>query len=607
MQIKSLKKKGFTLVELVIVVAVIAVLSAILIPTIGCFVEEAKETNDMATVRLLNASLVEYGAEYAAPKNMTEALEAMERKGYQIEKLTPRSSGEILWDSLNNRFLLRNKEGKDVYRDNTGKATTDADLWKVVETEDKNGNLISDLQSVLDKDNYNHYLKGEKVNVALEVKTGIDVGNNKLIPQITYRDNAASKTIIRTNSAVTNLTIDAPQAVVYHYELAGTVTIEAVASSSYHEFGSTSIIALKKGRVVVESGAFVSVLDPTVAATENAIACVNNGIIYTVKHEEGKTSITPTGNGQTNVSANSVINIGNAETLINLASASNSGASLEGMTLKLTADIDLSGKIWVPFGLSEANAFNGCTLFDGQNHTIKGLKTDGTISITTYQSAGGTTIAPSGLIGYLKGDIEFKDLTVDVNISNTKNGGIGAYIGAITNNANVKFENCNAKGSITGTDKLGGFIGSTYIKENQNSKYADNITMIKCTNYVSVTSVGTVTSSRIGGFIGTLYFEGNGIFTDCKNGGTIKNDAKLSGDAIKDCVAGGFAGKMNLDIHLTVTGFENNGTISCTAYSSNVRDGIAGGNHLENGTVNATFNGKHMKADKDSKIIEYID
>ena len=605
MQIKSLKKKGFTLVELVIVVAVIAVLSAILIPTIGCFVEEAKETNDMATVRLLNAALVEYGAEYTAPKNMTEALEAMDRKGYQIEKLTPRSSGEILWDSLNNRFLLRNKEGKDVYRDNTGKATTDADLWKVVETEDKNGNLISDLQSVLDKDNYNHYLKGEKVNVALEVKTGIDVGNNKLIPQITYSDNAASKTIIRTNSAVTNLTINAPQAVVYHYELAGTVTIEAVASSSYHEFGSTSIIALKKGRVVVESGAFVSVLDPTVAATENDIACVNNGIIYTVKHEEGKTSITPTGNGQTNVSANSVINIGNAETLINLASASNSGASLEGMTLKLTADIDLSGKIWVPFGLSEANAFNGCTLFDGQNHTIKGLKTDGTTSITTDQSAGGTTIAPSGLIGYLKGDIEFKNLTVDVNISNTENGGIGAYIGAITNNANVKFENCNAKGSITGTDKLGGFIGSTYKSEGTNR--VNNITMLNCTNYVNVTSVGNVKSSRIGGFIGTFNC-GKGIFTDCKNEGFIKNGATISGDS-RDCVAGGFAGKMNVDIDLTVTDFVNNGNMSCTAYSSNVHKWIAGGNNLPaNGTVNATFNGKHMKADtSNSCLIEYID
>ena len=171
---------------------------------------------------------------------------------------------------------------------------------------------------------------------------------------------------------------------------------------------------------------------------------------------------------------------------------------------------------------------------------------------------------------------------------------------------NVKFENCNAKGSITGTDKLGGFIGSTYIKENQSGKYADNITMIKCTNYVSVTSVGTVTSSRIGGFIGTFKCV-KGIFTDCKNEGTIKNDANFSSDS-QNCVAGGFAGKMNEDTDLTVTGFVNKGTISCNAYSSNVHDWITAGNNLPaNGTTKATFNGKHMKADKDSKIIEYID
>ena len=40
---KSNNKKGFTLVELVIVVAVIAILSAILIPTIGNVIKDAKD------------------------------------------------------------------------------------------------------------------------------------------------------------------------------------------------------------------------------------------------------------------------------------------------------------------------------------------------------------------------------------------------------------------------------------------------------------------------------------------------------------------------------------------------------------------------------------
>lgn len=50
---KSNNKKGFTLVELVIVVAVIAILSAILIPTIGSVIKDAKDAavkSDLRTV-----------------------------------------------------------------------------------------------------------------------------------------------------------------------------------------------------------------------------------------------------------------------------------------------------------------------------------------------------------------------------------------------------------------------------------------------------------------------------------------------------------------------------------------------------------------------------
>ena len=44
-------KKGFTLVELVIVIAVIAVLSAIIIPVTGSIVSNAKETVDKTRLR----------------------------------------------------------------------------------------------------------------------------------------------------------------------------------------------------------------------------------------------------------------------------------------------------------------------------------------------------------------------------------------------------------------------------------------------------------------------------------------------------------------------------------------------------------------------------
>ncbi|MDY5678144.1 MAG: prepilin-type N-terminal cleavage/methylation domain-containing protein, partial [Eubacteriales bacterium] len=48
---KKNNKKGFTIVELVIVIAVIAILAAVLIPTFSSVIKKAKVNNDIQLVR----------------------------------------------------------------------------------------------------------------------------------------------------------------------------------------------------------------------------------------------------------------------------------------------------------------------------------------------------------------------------------------------------------------------------------------------------------------------------------------------------------------------------------------------------------------------------
>ena len=65
---KKLNKKGFTLAELLVVVAIIAVLVAIAIPVFGSSLSKAKEATDLANVRAAYAEeLVEQMADGEDP------------------------------------------------------------------------------------------------------------------------------------------------------------------------------------------------------------------------------------------------------------------------------------------------------------------------------------------------------------------------------------------------------------------------------------------------------------------------------------------------------------------------------------------------------------
>ena len=68
-------KKGFTIVELIIVIAVIAVLAAVLIPTFSNLIKKANEAKDTALVSNLNKGLKMSSKDFAT---MHEALQAVE-------------------------------------------------------------------------------------------------------------------------------------------------------------------------------------------------------------------------------------------------------------------------------------------------------------------------------------------------------------------------------------------------------------------------------------------------------------------------------------------------------------------------------------------------
>ena len=103
---KNLKKKGFTIVELVIVIAVIAVLAAVLIPTFVNLTRKANISADTVLAKNLNTALALYDAENDV-EDFDDVLEAIKEHGYLIANLNAKAEGcFFVWESETNQILL---------------------------------------------------------------------------------------------------------------------------------------------------------------------------------------------------------------------------------------------------------------------------------------------------------------------------------------------------------------------------------------------------------------------------------------------------------------------------------------------------------------------
>ena len=199
-------KRAFTITELVIVIAVVAILAAVLIPTFANVIKKADESADTQTVKNLNTILSsEETVSREKPLSMAEVVEQAASGGYLVTALTPTSEGyDILWDQTSNRFVLADASGKIVYKDNaTTVSHTDEGFWKIYNSENE---INKDKSSGSNK--YSIYLAEDfsfSAERTLDVTVGVDVGNNADV-SVNYADTVAETAVFRTDGG--ELTID---------------------------------------------------------------------------------------------------------------------------------------------------------------------------------------------------------------------------------------------------------------------------------------------------------------------------------------------------------------------------------------------------------------
>lgn len=552
---KASKKRGFTIIELVIVIAVIAILAAVLIPTFANIIQKANVANDVALARNMNTILIADEATNGRSTDMYDVLIALEQGGFKLENLNPRADGNVFaWDKANNQIVYLEK----------GSAKP---IFQAKEIGNNKGDLYITTRKAevfADYPGYSYYFASDiKGDITLDEGSCLDTGEFALNGNVivnTKKDVEIHGTINGT------ITVDSESGKITNYSVVKNVVIKNTAATSYHERGHVGAMEIKDslaGKVVLENDAYVEKL--TNNKTNGTVE--NNGFVKEVAGTD--TSVPATGSEY-------VLEIGTYDQLVNFRNKVNAGASYSGMTVKLTADIDISERAWTPIGAAhrdkieaQTNVFQGT--FDGQDHKITGLTNTGFKISSVFKGSNSTT--PEGYSEYVFGlfgsvyNATIKNIVMaNVNIDlacDEKEKVVGDSVGAIVGYAagtNVTIDSCKVlSGSIVGYDAVAGIIGRTY---------SAKTTINKCENAATVTAI-----RRAGGILGfTSGGKGTRVtaITNCKNSGNVKQTGTPTTDPAGEgginyyMVAGLAICQKGNSPEIDITGSTNTGTVTLT-------------------------------------------
>ena len=546
-------KKGFTIVELIIVIAVIAVLAAVLIPTFSNLIQKANEAKDTALVSNLNKAVA---MDTTSHDTMYDVLKVAEDvAGINVAKINAAAnSNEILWDSVNKCFVYRvGEEIKYIPDTKTKDVAGNYDYWK-----------ISSNQEDIKEGKYSIYWNGENLTDTVTVKTGFDAGTAE-VANIKYTGVESPKVAnpsvtIRTNGGA--LAINAPQDTVAHYGKASGVQITAVYGNSYHEHGEVvGNIELANGRVVMESGSSAAAIKIT--AEESAITAGTVTVavdttasnVAVVVPATVKEAIEKKEGNSINASADNVITdntvIENMKKFAGGIGTENSpylvssvtewmnvkGVSTQGKSFKVVCDLDFSGSTDISI-----EEFSG--IMDFGNHTVKGVNES-----NTYQN-----------YGYLFVTVGSTTQSTQIRNANFIINGYSSLVFNVECAKEFVMENVTVNGSaeITGDNNYSPFIS----RITSYSNAICNVVMKNCINNANITS-----DACTGVFVGKLSIENKGVesakieFNRCINNGTVSRTTGIAAMLFANACT--FANQKIEDI--TIIDCVNNGRILGTS------------------------------------------
>lgn len=266
-------RKGFTIVELVIVIAIIAILAAVLIPTFASLIAKANVSADTQLVRNLNTALTTEKAGGENNKTMNDALKMAKNAGYDIDRIVSKSGNNIGWDSKNDRFVLIDANN-DTYIYPTDAGSNAQKIQNAVD-------YFVIYKEIPTQQKYSIYLSKDATlaDGTVNISVGFDAGENESVKTVKYENATKQSVIIRTNGGTLN--VNGAESSIDHYGAANLIDIEKVKDASFHEFGSAAVVTVTSGRFVAESTAKVLRVHAAASTAKLAEVSGANVVEYT--------------------------------------------------------------------------------------------------------------------------------------------------------------------------------------------------------------------------------------------------------------------------------------------------------------------------------------
>ncbi len=542
---KNKKKKGFTIVELVIVIAVIGILAAILIPTFINLTARANRISNESFVRNINTQLAMDDAENNKHGEVSGALAAAKKIGFHVDDITPYEGNDIIWDEVHDRFAIvkgdfaeAGNQNADhvVFADSTFDPSTPLHkLWKFY-------------PSMPATQSYSIAPKGEWDNIEIaDLKVGFDACE-RITKSVAYVGNGSSlyEVKIRTNGGELKIGSagNVAKGQIYHY---GAVKGAEVYTEDqcFHAHGAIGSMEMKAGKAIADKGALVylSAATTTITLQEN-----NGGKIFvspSATQKEDGTGVPVSVAAQIGVTpkevnpdytyeeakkaGGNVYEIGNLAALEQFRDLVNTGFDFGGIGIKMTADITLHDG-WKPIGegarkvgktaQNETNIqcwFKGT--FDGNDHTIYNLNNKGFVPTPSRIAIDdGVETYAYGLFGLVQGEatiknLKLKNVSIDTTNGDSVAGLVGYAQGALT------ISGVTVEGSIRGRDSVAGIVGR-YQKVTEG-----NIT--GCTNNATITATYNG-SGKAAGIVGFVSPGMNGEYASVVTVSGNTNNAKIT-------------------------------------------------------------------------------